>query len=651
MAIYKAREIAQMTPEVLWALPDEPMKIEFDDGVVETDARATIFSAYMFGPFYRAYPNVPALKRHHICQDLMGGNTTLDLFGRVFFDVMDAYPEVVGEARAKMAEDLSLITTIANNKLYNAMTYNLEEYVTSITSPDFLEVLDHPPIAKANAEVVATDASITHTYTVIKDELNNAKELVRNPISRAARSNLVSMGQILQVVGPRGRCTDTDSNIFRYPVLTGYAQGIQTLAGSMIESRTASKAIAFTKDPLQESQYTNRKIQLLAGTLIRLHWDDCGGGHWVPIRLQGRDLFFFAGKQYLREDSLNDRSQAKTLRESDKHLIGELIFIRTIFGCKHPDPQGVCAACYGEMAISVPMGTVIGHVAATIMCESISQILLSTKHLDTSASTDGSILSEYDAVYLDENIETNTLTLSSSLENAQLALIVQAKEAARLNDVQIINDVRVLAPQSISSLTDIKLEIVTNRVNEKVTLHVSDEARKSYMTHDLLEYIQQAGWTLTVEGDIRIDLKGWNHSSPLFELPLKQVNMLDYMYTIERFLRASDKGKTAPTLRSYRTPESALFKLYELVSSRLRFNIVHMECLVYACMIRSSAKRDYRLPLAGNATEFGRYGDIMGMRDLGAAMAYESHNKTIFNTYSFVVKDRPDHPLMAFVRG
>ena len=92
-------------------------------------------------------------------------------------------------------------------------------------------------------------------------------------------------------------------------------------------------------------------------------------------------------------------------------------------------------------------------------------------------------------------------------------------------------------------------------------------------------------------------------------------------------------------------------RLYELVSSRLKFNLAHLECLVRTCMIRSSANWDYRLPAPGNAVEFGRYGEIMAMRSMGAAMAYESHGSILFNPLAFVVEDRPDHPLDAMLRG
>lgn len=645
MAIYHARQIAQMSKDDLWNLPDARMKIQFDDGVVDAFTDATILSAYCFGPFYRRYPNCPAKMSHHQGNRQLEGDTIQDLLSTVLFDAHFAYPD-------EDIEEMYRLATQCNNRIFNDFTYRLEEYVSGLTILDFQEVIDNPTIKAANDSVQPTEASINRTYEIIKDTFATSKELYNNPIAKMARTGLVSMGQILQCVGPRGYCTDTDSNIFKTPVMHGYAHGVQSLAESMIESRSAAKALMFTKDPLQESQYTNRKIQLLAGSLMRLHRTDCGGGRLMPVRLNGGALFFYAGKQYKREEDVHVvGAPFRVLNRHDKHLIGELIYVRTIFDCRHPDPQGVCAGCYGQMALSVPRGTNIGHIAATVMCEAISQILLSTKHLDTSASQEGSILSDYDAGYLEENVETNTIKLSDRLENAKVALIVQTREATRLNDAIIVEDVKMLSPSSISSLTDIKLEITTPKGSEVVPLHVSDEVRKSFMSHDLLNHVKTNGWSLTAQGDIRIDLKEWDHAAPLLELPLKQVNMLDYMFTIERFLRASDKGKKAPTLRAYSSPEAGLMRLYELVTSRLKFNIVHMECLIKACMVRSTANADYRLPLSGNVTEFGRYNDIMAMRSLSAAMAFESQAKVLFSPYAFVVTNRDDHPLDPILGG
>lgn len=36
---YKARELLGFSSDAIWNLPDGPMKLEFDDGVIETTTR------------------------------------------------------------------------------------------------------------------------------------------------------------------------------------------------------------------------------------------------------------------------------------------------------------------------------------------------------------------------------------------------------------------------------------------------------------------------------------------------------------------------------------------------------------------------------------------------------------------------------------
>jgi hypothetical protein len=640
MATLKARAIAALSVDELWELPETPFKIEFDNGVIETSARATIFSAYIFGPFYQQYPEMPALKEHHIGDNYLTGNTTLSMTGRMANDWHDTY------GITKDQEVMwRLIYQITNN-IYNDFTYRLEEYVGTLSILDFMEVLDQPQIAAINANVQPNRGSVDEAYRQIRKVLNDPKVLTNNPVSKSVRSKLVSIGQVLQCVGPRGLCTDIDSNIFRDPILVGYVQGIRSLADSMIESRSAAKSMMFTKDPLQASQYFNRKMQLLTGSFLRIHAGDCGSPHTIPMAVHSKDLDAFAGKYYIKE--------GKLLRflETDKHLIDETVYMRTIFGCLHPDPQGKCATCYGDLALSIPRDTNVGHIAATSLCEVVSQKLLSVKHEDGSASSDDWTLSDFDKRYLEEGSDGNSIRLSERLEDDHVYLTVAAREADHLNDIMYVNDVKDLPVGLVSNLSEVQIKIISKKGEEPpVTLQVSDGSRKSSMSHQLLAYVKTYGWSLNAVGNYVIDLVNWNMSHQLFEMPLKQINMLDYMNMIEKFIKATDKGKQMKTLRDFETPDGALRKFYELVKSRLFVNIAHLEVIVYTVMVRSSLAKDFRMPIHGNAVEFGPYNDIMTMRSLAPAMAYERHNSVLLTPISFITEFRADHVLDAMLAG
>jgi hypothetical protein len=636
------RDLAKLSKEELWALTPGPITLLFDDGVLETTVNATIFSAYMFGPFYREYPKMPALICHHIGNKRLHSNSTTDVFAKLLWHCRDAY-----DGDEDFIERLCKRVMQITNMIYNDFNYSCEEYVGSLSILDFIDVLDHPAVADINAHVVGTKQSVEDSYKKLRRVLNDPNTLPNNPVTKAVRSGLVSIGQVLQCVGPRGICTDVDSHLFRDPILPGYVQGMRSLADSMKESRSASKAMMFTKDPLQASQYFNRKMQLLAGTFLRLHRGDCGSTTYMPWRVTSSDVDALAGKYHMTAEGL------KCFRETDSHLVGTTIQLRTIFHCLCNDQQGRCMTCFGALALSIPKNTNVGHVSTTSLCEVVSQKLLSVKHEDGSASSDGLVLSEYDRNFLEADGERSTIRLADQLDNCKIWMAIKIKEAEHINDLKYTDDVTELSVAMVSTLTEIHLVVVNPKgVEERVTLQVSDGSRKSSLTHDFLAYIKEKGWVQNGTNDSYvIDLEGWNSALPILEMPLKQINMLDYMNMLERFIRATDKGKAVKSLRDFESPEAGLRKLYELVSSRLFMNLAHLEVIVASVQIRSSLHRDYRLPMPGNAVEFSRYNDIMAMRSLSVAMAYERHSTTLYSTLSFTVTQRPDHLLDAMIAG
>ncbi|MFO5836853.1 hypothetical protein ACLBSM_32700, partial [Klebsiella pneumoniae] len=73
-----------------------------------------------------------------------------------------------------------------------------------------------------------------------------------------------------QSAGWRGFPTVINSDIFKYPVTSGYFDGIWNLYENMIESRSGTKALLYNKELLRVSEYFNRKSQLIAQYVQRL---------------------------------------------------------------------------------------------------------------------------------------------------------------------------------------------------------------------------------------------------------------------------------------------------------------------------------------------------------------------------------------------
>lgn len=641
-----ARELAAMDRDKLWALPDEDLIIIFDDGQIQTDQRKAVWSAYVWG-FYTLLPHTPALKGDFIGDTRMGTDTHLVYINKIRWRAYDAYAEM---GQHLDNEEMSRLALIQVNEYYNDMTERLEPYVTTLETPDLIEVLEQPEIMEANIRVGVSNKSVVHAHRTVERALKEDAKLSNNILSRSVRSGLVKLGQVLQCIGPRGSVTDIDSNIFPYPTQTGFALGLYRFYDSLVESRTGSKALKFTEKPLQDTEYFNRRLQILAASIKDIFDGDCGTSQYLKWHVASGDMAALAGKYYLKDDGSLD-----TIYNNDgcrSELVGKTIQIRSILHCNTPDSGAVCATCYGELQHSIPHETNIGHVGATSLCKQASQSVLSTKHLDTSASSSGLRLSDFERRYVVQGNDPNLMFLNPRWEGMDVKMFVRGHEAKRLSEVKVVEDTDLLLPTHVSSLTQVTFKINDPKKKDPIfdIVQVSNGSRTSSLSKEMLLYLKASSWKLTSDGDIEIDLKKWDAELPIFSTPNRQENMLDYMNTIEKFLKAVKRkvkkpGDVPESLQDFDDPDSALRGFYELVSSRLFVNLVHLELLVKVCQVRSADDRDFRVPLLGNKWEVGKFDQNIFNRSMGASMAYQNHKQQWNTPATYLTHLRPSHPL------
>lgn len=636
-----ARDLVQMSIDEVWELPDGPMKLRFDDGVIETNTRATVFSRYIW-EIHRNYPHTPMLMRHHIGDTKLGSNTHLDLLSKAIWDCFDAHRDMGGINM----EDISKLAYDITNMIYNDTTVRLEEHVGSICILDFIDVIDHPVIAEAMDKVASdqqtSDHTVDKTYKVIKDVLLDPTQLIGNGVAKAAKSGLVSLGQILQCVGPRGLATDIDSHIFRNPILRGFVHGLGSLEDSMKESRSAAKALFFAKDPMAQSEYFNRNMQLSAATLSNIHQTDCGSNDFIEFYVKPGDIDVLEGIWFFDKDIKNIRP----ITRSDKYLTGKHIQIRSVFTCKHPDPYGICQRCFGELGLSVPTGTNIGHLSTSVLLGQVGQKILSTKHEDSSANVEELTLDEFERNYLKVGKNPNEILFADALVGKPFKVYFSTEEAKNIPELAFVDNVRVLTPPRISELTAIYIEIPKGKGTEQVALTVSTVTRKSSLSWAALEYIKTNGWSITNDGRYCIDMSLWKRNEPFVELPMKHFSTVDFMFAIASLLKGSGtrKGK-AKSLQNYESISGTLVAVHELVNSKLKVNISHLQTIILTMMVRSEDDRDYRLPVDRLDGSYGRYKELMELRSLAPAMAYQGQTDIMFSPTSFIIKNRPRHPL------
>lgn len=648
MKRYRMRDIIHMSGDELFRqFPKERHVIEFDDGEIETHTNATIVSSY-FCYALTHFPDVPILKEYHLGTDIPSGDVILERMNKVVWDIHSFHGETVD------TEWLAKLTFRATNRYFNDIKIHASAYYTSMSMFDIYEIMEHPDIKAALANVEPNGYSITKvTYPIIRAVLLDPTILPHNSIKQAALSGTLKIGQLMQMVGPLGYRADISQDILDLPIVNPLMEGVTTLYGAMAESRTGTISLINNKDLLRKTEYFNRMTQLVAQYVQRLHLNEnCGTTFYGDFFVTKENIGTLSGKYYATQNGDD------WIRGNETHLIDTTIKMRSVLSCIHPDPAGVCGRCYGRIQYSVPHSTNIGQISAVVAGDKITSSVLATKHHAASSSVERYILGAREASFLTYGDEEEALYLVEHLRDKHVRITFYRDEAKSLANILMVNTLDEYPIHSVSQLTRIAIEVF-DKEGKKVkgdVLQVSLYNRLSSLSRDLLEHMREVKWELDSDDNVCVDLKHFDATKPVLVLPKKHVSMYNVMMKLRSFLHSGSEGsekklagytrkahKQQIFLKQYKNPMDALAVFNNMLNEKLYVNIVHAEILLYAMMVRHPGE-DTRLPIPGMLGSFETYNNVINGRSLSAVFAYEKQDSALLSP--LVVSDAPrmDHP-------
>lgn len=659
-----ARKLLSVPVMDVWKLLRSNFILVMDDGEFETNHKDVAYSR-VFWEYHRMYPDTPLLKKHHFIdvvpsRDVTSG-THRNMFDSVMWDVYDVY-----KGRGVTLETLTRQAYELNTVLYNLKVQLLPAYFSSLDIVDLVEILDDPDVKKSKEEVNWTNVTTNKekNQRVIDNVTNTLKKVFaenrypNNTISMLQRSKLVRADQIYQGLGYRGYLTDMNSWIFSYPIMTGFVEGMNNFHDVLIESRSAAKALFFSKAPLQDAEFFSRRIQLMCETLRNLHVGDCGSTHYLIVNVRPEkknlkgdvefkgDLPVLEGKYYLDDET----GSLKIIKKDDKHLIGRTLKVRSIVaGCNHPDRYGVCSTCFSALFENIPPRTNLGQACATNMTGKSSQLIISVKHYDGSSVVEAIVVDELYTKYVEATRSGDSYVLNKRLEERTPLLVIAAKDAVGLADIRAVDDVRDLSINRVSEIQVIGLRYTDPKIGypETYPVPVHIGKRLSSMTYEFLEYVQEVGWTTDDNQNYVIDLDGWDYSQPIFTLPFKHFNMSDHSKELAYIIERRVQGKKKKL--NQQTPEANLMELTDVVNSKLNVNIAVLEVIVLASLITDEEANNHNIPKPWHKRELGVLSVIMPSRSMGPLMGYHGHRDFLTNPSSFMNRGRPSHPMDVLV--
>lgn len=628
---YTTDEINTLTEDQVWRdLPKGLHTVVFQDGELLLSDRHIMLN-HTYWILVRKYPGLLLRKEHSVPNNFTAA-THESLGSRLYWDVYNAAKSPLPGMVWVLNKTFYGIT----NTLYNRYCSDMSEYVTSSSLEDLNEVLNHPIILEAKKICEETIASLPEDSSKISEAIDTVHKVVLdllyedngimtyNGLKLQCRSGILNKGQLLQLIGPRGFLHDIDGSVFKYPIMPGYAETFKTLYDSAVESRSSARAILANDAPLKESEYYNREMQLLASALHSVKDTTCVGFKTFQYKVKEGDERLLRGKYHMVNN------QPVMIWNDIEPLIDKYISIRSITGCNNVDSQTTCETCLGWAHRVIPPGTNVGYALTTELCAIITQLILSTKHLEISAAAKELDIRGKDKDFIrlhKDNPGSIFLTRDAAKRNPIIRLDIEYVRG--LNDILTV-DIDNLSPSRTSKCKEMSIVPTDKQGNpigfpNEVRLEVSGTG--SSLTVDMLRYLKEHKWSATKKY-IEFRLVDWDYKTPIFTSPNKGDNVQLFLREVKRFMLPE---KSDVKITQFHTPAGAISELLAILETRIKVNMIQVEIFVRGCMCKDPSRDNYTLPRANDSFKFVGVKNCLFKRSLTGLLAYQEQAKHVMD--------------------
>jgi len=533
------------------------------------------------------------------------------------------------------------------NEVYNEIVYEKLEHITDIDIRDFLEVQFDARLllAIASCGERKTVDSVNEAYDVL-DVVLRDKMYLGNRISEGYISGTMNPNQLKQMLAPRGFVTEINSQLFKIPVTSSFVLGMKDLYELIIESRAGAKALYISTIAVEKSEYFAREWQLVTTIVDMLEDGDCGSTEYVNWKVRtaeeagGKsDLINMVGKWYLDEDTM----KLAVIKRKDTFLEGKVIKLRAAHKCKLARRNSICQKCFGELSYGVFGHSNLGHITSTTTSGRITQNMLSTKHLATSAKGGNVKMSDVSKAFFTVKNGINYHFRSNVNLNGRTKhrILINQSEGFGIKDLNRNIDPSKINPGRISKIKSFHLETEDEKgVINLFEIKVKSSNQYGVFTKEFITYLIKYGYTLDAYERIVVDLTDWDKVDPLLYTPEMEFNFLELSKEIKAMFKYMQEPEDM---------DAMVQKLFDLANSKLNINIALLEVIIYAFSCMDYKNRDFRMGRNSIAAKTCKIEDNIVNRSLGAAYGWEKVMHIVLNPYSFYGENAIDHPLDSYL--
>lgn len=279
-------------------------------------------------------------------------------------------------------ESLKQFFHIDDFSFYLANTFNLEDTIDLMNKNERFNELMHLDLSNVPLEDVK-NVGMELTYEAI-GIMKNSKDLLGydHCLADNWRANEgVNPRQYKEFSFNIGTKPNNEGGIYPYNINNSYINGgVSEPYAYLMDSATARTAQILSKNNVGTSGAFAR-ILGLNNTDTKLHPDpnyDCHTKNYEIITIKNKSVLGMLKNRWYR---LKENGMEYLLKDTDEHLIGQTIYLRSPITCASAARgDGICYKCYGELAY-VNNDINPGKYAAENLSSKLTQRLLSAKHL------------------------------------------------------------------------------------------------------------------------------------------------------------------------------------------------------------------------------------------------------------------------------
>ena len=605
--------------------------LQFSDGTIRVSKRQAFLNLFWW-PILTAF-DIPLRKDHFIRNAAYSSSVLYTLWNKYCDEIM-----CVGAHNEKKLKQV--IWNVLQDMYYFGCT-DLAAYVASLDIIDMSEIT----LDKAMADIIETkykfvdeNRELKPTYSTKDVETiigNHGKEITTLLSTKGAlqnqrllpfqRTDQLNKHQVPQTLYCFGIRTDINDAIVKYVVLGSAMEGLQSIIEYVDESLSARKTAFYNQQAVKDSQYLNRRVQLVCSSLQHIYLGDCGSTVTTRFTVRSASVAKNLVGKYIVDDGrlvyLND--------DNVNNYIGKTVNLRSPLGCRYRN--GVCEICGGRIYSNLNLKLNPGIIAAIHGMEPVTQKILSAKHLVKTSSI---------IYHIPDEVVGKVFCAKNTSEIGWSGEMLRKFKGKFPDDMYIgveydsfrnFHDVKLIRGNNVNETTMSRISKLYIRNKNGIVLETNMQVSKKEMPSfsiKMLEHIRKNFNNLeSSNGCIWIPMAGTERMS-LMTTKIMNDNMLDFVKRVANFL--------SKDISKFTTNSFALEAFTDLLYGYVDVNIAHLETILRAFQITS--ENDYRIPIVENPDKVAFRGmdRVLEFRHVGSKLAYEKLKEYMMSVRTYM---------------